>query len=678
MTLLTPLGLLGLIGILVLIIIYIIRPNFQQKVVSSTYVWKLSLKYRKKRLPTSKLRDLLLIICQILVLASCAFIIAKPACIVKSTETNSETVIIIDSSASMLMSSNGKTRFERAVEAAGTKAGEVLDGGGEVTVITAGPKAEYLCEKETKENKEAVLREIKGLWSDNQNDIKCTYGSDDIDGAMTLCADTVADNPKANVFIYTDATYVNGSVPEGVNVIDVKGEDESNIAILSATAELYQNYYVFTVEIARYGNETSPVMLSANFSGINGDEDDNGNLVIDDVEVPCLNGVTYKVVYRTDLTEDYTFIEESNLIMVKLTTGGGSSEEDDYGYGIYSFKQAIFSVNENDSFAIDNYYYIFGGDKEELKILYVTKLSNTFMPAAIELMKTFYSSRFDIVWEQKDYTKGDYELVGYDLYIFEHCTPAFMPTDGVTFLFDPTDGNFTDSGFSLGREIKSSEPLGDPITATSDSKLLTNIKTEEITVSAANEILLTDSEDEDGYKTFWELAGYPIAAARKNGKNQSVIFSFSIHYSNIAITGNLVLFMSNLIDYYFPATVNGNTFAVGEKIELNSRGEKVTVNGGMSEEIPIDYTSFPTTLVFDRPGACTISQRTYFDKELAENIYIGIAKSESMLTEERYALENPFTERDDSDYFNDLLVYLAAALVALLFVEWWLQSRESM
>ena len=46
MTLLTPLGLLGLIGIIVLIIIYIIKPNYQQKFISSTYVWKLSLKYR--------------------------------------------------------------------------------------------------------------------------------------------------------------------------------------------------------------------------------------------------------------------------------------------------------------------------------------------------------------------------------------------------------------------------------------------------------------------------------------------------------------------------------------------------------------------------------------------------------------------------------------------------------
>ena len=58
MTLLAPLGLLGLLGVLALIIIYIIKPNYQQKFISSTYVWKLSLKYRKKRIPTSILLTL--------------------------------------------------------------------------------------------------------------------------------------------------------------------------------------------------------------------------------------------------------------------------------------------------------------------------------------------------------------------------------------------------------------------------------------------------------------------------------------------------------------------------------------------------------------------------------------------------------------------------------------------
>ena len=55
MTLLIPLGLLGLLSIAGLILIYIIKPNYQQKYISSTYVWALSLKLKKKRLPVSKL-----------------------------------------------------------------------------------------------------------------------------------------------------------------------------------------------------------------------------------------------------------------------------------------------------------------------------------------------------------------------------------------------------------------------------------------------------------------------------------------------------------------------------------------------------------------------------------------------------------------------------------------------
>ena len=57
MSWLTPIGFLGLIGLLILIIIYIIKPNYQNKVISSTFVWRLSLKYKKKKIPISKLRS---------------------------------------------------------------------------------------------------------------------------------------------------------------------------------------------------------------------------------------------------------------------------------------------------------------------------------------------------------------------------------------------------------------------------------------------------------------------------------------------------------------------------------------------------------------------------------------------------------------------------------------------
>ena len=136
MTLLAPLGLLGLLGIVALIIIYIIRPNYQQKFISTTYVLKLSLKYRKKKIPVSKLRNFLLILCQILILTACAFILTQPNKVLKAQVDGAEIVVIIDSSASM-RAGDDETRFERAVLMAQEKASDVVKNGGIVSVILA-------------------------------------------------------------------------------------------------------------------------------------------------------------------------------------------------------------------------------------------------------------------------------------------------------------------------------------------------------------------------------------------------------------------------------------------------------------------------------------------------------------------------------------------------------------
>ena len=77
MDLLVPIGLLGLIGLLILLIIYILKPNYQQKFVSSTYIWKLSLKYRKKKIPINKLRNVLILLCQVLICIAAALILTE-------------------------------------------------------------------------------------------------------------------------------------------------------------------------------------------------------------------------------------------------------------------------------------------------------------------------------------------------------------------------------------------------------------------------------------------------------------------------------------------------------------------------------------------------------------------------------------------------------------------------
>ena len=102
MSWLTPIGFLGLIGLIVLLIIYLIKPNYQNKQISSTFVWKLSLKYRKKKLPISKLRNILLVICQCLIITACAFILAQPFIDGEDANAGKEKVIIIDASGSMI------------------------------------------------------------------------------------------------------------------------------------------------------------------------------------------------------------------------------------------------------------------------------------------------------------------------------------------------------------------------------------------------------------------------------------------------------------------------------------------------------------------------------------------------------------------------------------------------
>ena len=99
MKLLTPLGLLGLLGLLVLLLIYLLKPNYQQKMVSSTYVWKRSLRYRKRKLPISKLRNILIIICQVLILTACAFILAQPFIKKEVPPEITEKAAVIDASA---------------------------------------------------------------------------------------------------------------------------------------------------------------------------------------------------------------------------------------------------------------------------------------------------------------------------------------------------------------------------------------------------------------------------------------------------------------------------------------------------------------------------------------------------------------------------------------------------
>ena len=72
-----------------------------------------------------------------------------------------------------------------------------------------------------------------------------------------------------------------------------------------------------------------------------------------------------------------------------------------------------------------------------------------------------------------------------------------------------------------------------------------------------------------------------------------------------------------------------------------------------------------------------MSQTTYFGKEVTEEVYVRTPAIESNIKLYEERLDGPTRAVQTEDGFKDLLVYLAAALVALLFIEWILKSKDN-
>jgi hypothetical protein len=171
------------------------------------------------------------------------------------------------------------------------------------------------------------------------------------------------------------------------------------------------------------------------------------------------------------------------------------------------------------------------------------------------------------------------------------------------------------------------------------------------------------------------LNGDPMLLVRNDPGLRAAVIPFSLHYSNLPLLNSFPFLMSNLFNYFIPPTVIGNSFEVYESVKVNARGPQLEVlyNG---EQIHM-FDMFPATLKMNLPGTYTLTQTTYADKEITEYIHVRVPESECDIWKVEEALKEPYSVDTKTIFYDDLLVYIAAALVAVLFIERLLQSRES-
>lgn len=687
MKLLTPWGLLGLIGVAVLIIIYIIKPNYQQKFISSTYVWRLSRKYKKKKLPTSRLRDILIIICQILIVTICAMILAKPSQILKAQTEEPEIIAIIDSSASMKAKSGDETRFQRAVNRVRTLATETFAANGKVSIIVADSSPYFLAQNVGADNKAQVFDSL-----DTLTDAKCTYGKSDLDGAVKMCEKFIESNPETAVYLYTDTDFYN--MPSGIQLKrdEVINKTEWNASILNAYAEVVDNYYNIIIEVACYGR---PLDLEVNVSvtGANATDEDSGDdLVFDPVVVACKDDASTRIVYtyninEVDDAEDGTGVgryDGAEIIDMRGKIGLIDPSTGDET-GIVSFDKITVTINEDDSLVEDNTFEIYGGNKNKLNMYYYSVGSDgkgslsPFITGALTYAQNKHSDKWNIKYTQVN--TGDPETIsGYDYYVFENTMPKTLPKDGFVLLVNPSTAP-SGCGFSLnGDEYPFSQTYstttGYPELEYGEDgeghTLMRNVDPTNITVSKYRRISVSDED----YKVLMSIDGYPALIYKETETARVAVLTFSLKYSDWGIdgTGSFPVFMNNLFNAIFPSATDKYVYTVGEDVTLKSMGSSLSVTSTVTTE----YGEFPAKMRVNTPGSYTVLQTSAFGREFSDSFFVKIASSELNIFSTQETLADPYQTRNENDFYKDLLTYFAAALVAILFIEWILQLLDNL
>ncbi len=696
MSLANLIGLLGLLGLVGLAVIYLLKPNYEQKMISSTYVWKLSLKYKKRTIPISKLRNLLIILCQILILVLCAFILAEPIKKATAAETYSEKVIILDASASMwAVQSNDDdrvTRFQRAIE----EGSETVDGirelakktfsedGGKVSLILAGREAEVLADRfdaSRSEEFDKILDDLiprNSLGDVDEEQMKCSYASADLEHAMTDAEDILKKNPAAEIYYYTGTEFIDKG---NVNVVDVSADNEWNVAILSGEVTKEDStFYTFTVEVAAYG-QPADVELKFEIYGCNAIK----QTVIHSETIKLISGVPQKVSFRS-----IEFLSDNPFDDPDIDTGD-TSETAIYEYDWATVYVDYINFGESsvmltDSLSFDDSYNFYGGVKNKLDVQYYSTIPNTMVNSIIAAWDNTLSEKWDIQVHEVPYNNPPSTWEGQDMYIFEHYLPKAIPSDGVVILLDPVlgEGQEMPSGVNLTFGQKLEAPENNPfqyeiVSEFNQHPILRHMQGEENTVYSLGFTQISASEGWDALMTF---GADPTMLLRDAEDQKVLVIAADVNNTNVSIVKGFSFMMLDIFNYFFPGTINKNMFEIGETIVMDSISSELTLKylSGDPEKdstvyVESETTKFPIGIVAEKAGRYEISQKMLSGETLSTQFYVKMPSAESNTEKVVEVIVKPLVVEVPQQVDEDLLIYFAAALVALLFAEWWLQQR---
>ncbi|QUI23112.1 BatA domain-containing protein [Vallitalea pronyensis] len=190
-----PYALWGLLSIPIIILMYILKQNFEEKKVASTFLWDMATKDDEVQTPWQRLRKNILMILQILMAILLVGALAQPY-LYQENEVGEAEIIVMDTSASMnAVYDQNMSRLAHAKKSASNRVKDLIDGT-PVTLITVGNNVNLIVSGS--DDKESVLKAIKA--------IKPSYGAEKIVDHIPFIRSIAESFEAYGIRVYTDTS----------------------------------------------------------------------------------------------------------------------------------------------------------------------------------------------------------------------------------------------------------------------------------------------------------------------------------------------------------------------------------------------------------------------------------------------------------------------------------------
>ena len=613
MSFLVPAALAFGIIIPIILLLYFMRPKRQDRVVGSTLLWQQALQDLQASRPWQRLRITPLLLLQLLAALVIVLILARPAIFLRSP-ISGNTIIILQASASMQANDVTPNRFEVAK----SQIADLVDNLGpndHLSLISMAHTPQVLV----------ALSQDRGQIMAALQRAKVTNQDADLEQALSLAVSLAAGRTNIQVLVIGDGHVLSPDqtlvLPFPVSYFRI-GTDAPNVALLALAARSLQGNLVALAQVANYSH-----------------------------------------VQRSIPVELYA---DGRLVNVQtITLGAGASGALQWGPLPPTARFLHAQILGQDALSVDHEAWAIVGGSRHGRVLLVTK-GNGFLQAALELQPVI--DLYKTTPDQYVVNAGNFDLT-----IFDGFVPATLPAGGAFFV-NPPEGSYIFG--KSGPEIQVSH-IGAGRGGTS---LLDNVDLSSIHVLRSSHLFTPALWAQPVIST----PETPLLIAGENDNRRISALSFDLHDSDLPLQPSFPILINNMVNWFLPPPVAGDGQASPDlpvTVQAWPGADQVTITAPNQQAVTV-APPFPAP-----PFAQTNTIGIY---QVVQQVHGQVKRGAFAVNlfdpqQSRLAPASQLPVAHSSDFspgnnavprvLREIWPWIAALLLLILCIEWWLFSR---